>query len=243
MDIKSSGSAYKRIKGFTLVELIVVIAIIVILAGITNLVTQSFVKNARTETANDKARLVFTGFQNILTQCEIKQDNSAISPKIESNAVVNDSSLKRIIIEFKCYDGNIQCCKVTGSTGTGSTGTAVESKYNNHYTGSMLKYNDGGTKGSSKLPNAIAGIIDSSFEGEAKVYIDYENYEVESVVYRQLSDSDKNQTTYVINDSNLTHYGWYCGYADRQDQDAKYKSSGILYGAYPFQRDLGLVAS
>ncbi|MDE6594568.1 MAG: prepilin-type N-terminal cleavage/methylation domain-containing protein [Oscillospiraceae bacterium] len=240
MDIKSSGSAYKRIKGFTLVELIVVIAIIVILAGITNLVTQSFVKNARTETANDKARLLFTGFQNVLTQCEIKQDSSALS--------YNDSNVSNLglaIISVKLYNGSIQYMQVDNYSLSGTTATSIGSAATK-FTAGYLQWDPAKplnyTGGLSKAANAIAGIVDTSFEGEAKIYIDYENYEVKSVVYRQLADSDKNQTSFVINTGDLTQYGsWYYGYADRQDQEAKYKSSGVLYGVYPFQKNLGII--
>lgn len=241
MDMKNNGSAYKRIKGFTLVELIVVIAIIVILAGITNLVTQSFVKNARTEAANDKARLLFTGFQNILTQCEIKQDSSTLSYDSTNDHLAD---LGKVIISAKLYDGSIQYMQITDyPTGTGTV-TPIGAAATKFVSGGLewdpakpLNY-----KGPlSKLANAMGGIVDTSFEGEVKIFIDYENYEVKSVVYRQLSDTDKNQTSFVINNSNLTTYGgWYCSYANRSDQETKYKSSGVLYGAYPFQSSLGI---
>lgn len=235
MDMKNKGSAYRRVKGFTLVELIVVIAIIVILMGVMNLVTQSFVRNARIETANDKAHLLFTGFQNILTQCEIKQDSSALS-----HDTTNISNISMAIVSVKLYNGSIQLLQIENYDSGGSSIGASQVKFTSGQlqwsTAKALTY----VGGLSKLANEIGSIVDLSFEGEAKIYIDYDNYEVSSVVYRQLGDTDKNQSSFVINESDLTQYGWYYGYADRDDQDTNFGSSKILYGVYPFQEDLGI---
>lgn len=239
MDMKNNGSACRRIKGFTLVELVVVMAIIAILAGVANLATQSFVRNARRETANDNAHLLFTGFQNILTQCEIKQDNSVISSKMEANTVVKDDTVKYVIIEFKAYNGNVQCYKVSNMNASGS-GTNMTSVYNSNYGGGIMKYTDGGTKGSAALPNAIAGIIDASFEGEAKIYIDYENFEVRSVVFKPMGANDRNTTINNFSDGGLkTYAGWFLGFADGAAQETAYDNNP-LYGVYPFQLDMGI---
>ena len=70
------GVSTKKIKGFTLLELIVVIAIIGILMGILSFLINGFMKNSQIETNNAKAEIVYTAFQDVLTQCEIKQDKS-----------------------------------------------------------------------------------------------------------------------------------------------------------------------
>lgn len=234
MDMKNKGSAYRRIKGFTLVELVVVMAIIAVLAGIMSLAVQGFIRSARRETANDNARLLFTGFQNILTQCEIKQDNSAISPTF-----ANDSTLNSITIEFKAYNGNVQSFSINGS-GTGQYGSSG-------FEGGIMKYTDasGAVAGVSNLPNAIAGIIDGSFEGEAKVYIDYENFEVKSVVYKPLTQSQKNTTINAFSDGGLTTKTTtnglsYLTYLNGKDHEDKFNANSVIYGVYPYFENISV---
>lgn len=236
MDMKKNGSAYRRIKGFTLVELVVVMAIIAVLAGVMSLATQGFIRSARRESANDNARLLFTGFQNVLTQCEIKQDNSAISPSF-----ANDSTLKNITIEFKVYNGNVQYYQINGSGTTGQYGTSGAGVFK----GGMMKYTDASTAGVSNLPNAIAGIIDSSFEGEAKVYIDYENFEVKSVVYKPLTQSEKNTTINAFSNGGLTTKTTtnglsYLTYLNGKDHEAQFNANSVIYGVYPYFENISV---
>lgn len=236
MDKKNTGSAYRRIKGFTLVELIIVMAIIVILAGIMSLVTQSFVRNSRRETANDTAQLLFTGFQNILTQCEIKQDSSAFAFDSTNDHLAD---ISRVIVSLKAYSGSIQALGVENYKSDGTSIGDADVKF----TSGGLEWDSGKVmtyKGSlSRLANEILGILDanSSFEGEAKIYIDYENFEVKSVVYKTISENSRTQTLNSDNfaDGDFTEYDdWYYGYDTRGDQETAMEQHP-LYGVYPFQ--------
>lgn len=245
MDMKNNGSAYRRIKGFTLVELVVVMAIIAVLAGIMSLAVQGFIRNARRESANDNARLLFTGFQNIVTQCEIKQDSSVLSPD-RSNLRADNSKheFKSMTVSFKMYDGNVRAYQID-STGITAADTMSSPAviFGTGYSGDNVKYSDAAAGSNmSTLPNEIVGIVDNTFEGEVKVYIDYENYEVKSVVYKPMTEANRNTTINNFNDGGLVVYSTggstgYLTYFDGDSQNTAYDNHP-LYGVYPFQKDL-----
>jgi prepilin-type N-terminal cleavage/methylation domain-containing protein len=58
-------------KGFTLIELVVVIAIILILLSTLSIMISGFVNDSKREAADEKARIISTSVQKLLTQYEI----------------------------------------------------------------------------------------------------------------------------------------------------------------------------
>lgn len=72
MEMKNSEKRRSSLKGFTLIELVIVIAIIAILMSMISLAITGFTNDARRETADEQARMVSQSFQSLLTEYEIR---------------------------------------------------------------------------------------------------------------------------------------------------------------------------
>lgn len=62
----------RKLKGFTIIELMVVIAIIAVLASIGVPAALTWVRDAKVRDANEEARLLYSAVQDYLTELEIK---------------------------------------------------------------------------------------------------------------------------------------------------------------------------
>lgn len=72
MEMKNSEKRRSSLKGFTLIELVIVIAIIAILMSMISLAITGFTNDAKRETADEQARMVSQSFQSLLTEYEIR---------------------------------------------------------------------------------------------------------------------------------------------------------------------------
>lgn len=233
----------RKFKGFTLVELIVVMAIMVIIASIGSLGVTTFVRNARLETLNDKAQMVFTGFQNMLIQCEIKQDDSLFFRVDETGHT--DKDVYAAIVYFHI-----------ASSGNGAT-------YERQRVGNLIEvlnvYTDGGVKHGDaydrndgnaarkaayeKLESAILSYIPEVADGTYAVYINYENYTVDGVVCRDLVNG---VDPTIVQDNLLKHTGehgyYYFGLNNKTEQKDR-NARQADYGVYPYGNEVNVTFS
>lgn len=242
MDMKikgTSGTDRKSLKGFTLVELIVVIAIMAILAGVMNLATQGFLRDARLETLNDNAKLAYTGFQNMVTQCEIRQDNGLFwrSDNTDSKAA---SDVRAAIVYFHIAQGGNGAKYDTQRIGNLIEVINVWKDGTVKHGGAFKRGDATSGEAYDKVANEILQYIPEVMEGSYAVYVDMENYTVDSVVCRSIvnkTDTPINQDADLVKYDRTGGYYFY-GLDNRDQQKALYKNTGSSYGVYPYQDDL-----
>lgn len=269
----------KTLKGFTLIELIVVIAIIVVLTGISSLAINGFRRDARIQTNNNKAEMIFSTFQDILIDCEINQDLSMFDVR-EFNGVNGD--ITGAVLFFRISDmASNGMANLNNSTGLGDE-IHIMTSYKQTFTGgiapnvasgsvwmhgtsqnvsSQSGYNDyhsdgdGGSTVWSKWNAAVAGRIDPTMTGTYVVFMDLSNYEVKSVICRELVGG-KDPKTGLYDASETGSYGSIAPYAKQADnvtlngttealpcrmffienmnKEVAAAKNGIYIGCYPF---------
>ena len=247
--VKSCGksSALKTVKGFTVLELIIVIAIIAILAGISSIAVQGFVRDARLEAANNKAQQVYSAVQNALIQFEITQDYTVIDADVLDGTSLTETA-KYIELQFEMNNGTMSGSDVTVKSVTKSKNFTYGSAYSFP---SATPYSDDTGKRFSKLAKYLCDSLSEEFTGYAYVCIDMENYVVDSVLFTE-DARVKNSTNGVLDFANTYSKAGskdgksVVGCDSVLDQKKKYNgkdssyldAKGVVIGYYPMMNDL-----
>lgn len=239
-----------KVKGFTLIEMLVVITIIALLAGISSIAIYGFQRDARVETNNNKAQMIYTGIQNVLVQCEIHQDHSLLDADLKGGEVptnYSDDPMLYAELYFRVDQGKIDDeIKILSKYKTKADAEGVAKRDSSDDTEEAWF---------KELEKSLLSVIDSSFEGVCAVYIDYEDFVVDSAIciepafaanvdITDLSTSGdsigaflQNLNAYIGYEPNGTDKKRFRIISSRADQKDCVKNEGVYFGAYPTALD------
>jgi len=203
-----------------LIELIIVMAIIAILAGIMSLVISGFVRDARIETDQNMAQQAYMGFQNMLTKCEIMQDRECFdADALDGNTTYSSNALTYCEIKFIVSEADISGdIEVISTYGTAGSYTAALSS---------------GDSGYTSIKKAIGENLSFSTDGTVKIYADVENYVVDSACYLETTDETLADTQIAL----LTEFGTTNKFRTIEnigEHKDLIKNNGAYLGAYPY---------
>lgn len=167
-------SSAKTLKGFTVIELLIVIAILAILAGMISIITSGLVRDSRLETARDKAQTVYTSVQNALIQIEIKQESTILDPTTYG---AGGTFSKYVTLSFVMDNGNMSSSHAM-VINDGTTTATLAYDYP-----SAASATTDTEKKFRKLAKYLSDNLAMDFTGYVYAAIDMEDWVVDSVVF------------------------------------------------------------
>lgn len=233
-DLRCGKSAVKTVKGFTVIELLIVIAIIAILAGMTSLAIMGFVRNSNIESANSRAQLAYTSVQNMMIDIEIEGTEKYLDGHYIWHGTELSPRPTWATLEYYMLNGTLDesTLKLESSSPTSNTDITY-SHFNTHdRTKAAVKF----------IKKSLEDSIDSSFTGYVFATIDLTDYVVESIVYSEDKEFCKNAVkgtnSYVDIHKNPTTSKSVYGISNVNAQKDDQKMTGEYLGFYPFMDDV-----
>ncbi len=173
-------SSAKSLKGFTVIELLIVIAILAILAGMISIVTTGLVRDSRLETARDKAQTVYTSVQNALIQMEIKQESELLDPTTYDAGDASATFSKYVTLSFVMDNGLMTDSHDFVIDDGSSTPVILSHDYPNSTPAA-----DEDEKKFRKLAKYLTDNLAMDFTGYVYAAVDMEDWVVDSVVFAE----------------------------------------------------------
>lgn len=248
MAIKKSSRRPKKLKGFTLLEMIVVMAIIGVLASIIVPNTVSQMRQARIEQANSNAKQVYQAVQDYCTRMQIKKVplTAAAGEPAAFPYTTPTGTDKKILVQFvgaksDAYSSVTKVTPISSDNLNGSTNPEVTwgfVKVTAVGTGAevvdLTTGEERGRRALTGITNNLGSSMSATQVGSFIAQIDVETYTVDLVAYSD-EPSALTDVQSVFDKSNGGKYTQIFGHSatGRSQEDDTNKGTYKYIGQYP----------
>lgn len=203
----------RKLKGFTIIELLVVLTIITVLCSIGVPAALTWARDAKMRDANEEARLVYSAVQDYLTELEIK-NTELKGGSTNVTIMYSSSNVGTTMPNLADHIKNLE--------------KAAEGKTNKHINRNASTYG-GFNSGAAVNTTVQKELVDLSealsgeFEGAWAAKINTDTYTVIAAYWMPLP----NGTCTLIDPTKADSFN------DVSDQETYFRTKGVLFGKFP----------